>query len=215
MTQTAKPVVVFGGTFDPIHNGHLYVTQQVLKQLDLDHIRFVPCQQNVLKNKVPQASNEDRIAMLQLALADHEQYAIDERELKQSTPSYMIATLHSLKQELENPLYLLVSNDAFAKFDQWQRWEEILTLANLVITKRPDYQSTLNVTLTALLKTRKTSRKDISQYPSDRILLLSLPNPIKIAATEIRQTIQDGGDASKWLSASVWRYICDHKLYGV
>lgn len=214
MTKGLKPIIIFGGTFDPVHNGHLYIAKECLAKLQIDHIRFIPCQQNVLKHNEPKASSDDRLNMLRLALADRPSFVIDEREIERNSPSYMIDTLKSLQAEFDQPLYLLMSEDTFAKFDQWQDYQEILLLANLIVVPRPGFNQQLSPAMNKLVGKHKVNQPQALQPASHgQILLLSLPNGLKIAATDIRNVIFQGDDASQMLPQAVWQYICDHKLY--
>ncbi|MDC9724459.1 MAG: nicotinate-nucleotide adenylyltransferase [Gammaproteobacteria bacterium] len=129
---------IFGGTFDPIHFGHLRPALDVLEQLDLERIHLIPSA-NPPHREQPQATAEQRLTMLHLAVKNSAQFVVDDRELHREGPSYTFDTLLSLREEFpESPLYLMLGTDAFAYIQTWHRWDELLDLAHLVVMERPD-----------------------------------------------------------------------------
>ena len=152
-TFTSKPVFnsashhvipyigVYGGTFDPIHYGHLRPALDVMTRLDLQEVRFIPCYQPVHREQ-PGTSAEDRCAMIALAIANQPRFKLDKRELVRQGPSYMVDTLASLRQEMmqhtPSPgLVLMMGLDAFKHFLSWHEWQKILTLAHIALMHRP------------------------------------------------------------------------------
>jgi nicotinate-nucleotide adenylyltransferase len=191
-----KMIGVLGGTFDPIHHGHLRIALEISQQLKLDEVRFIPCQQPILKNNA-QATAEQRLAMLRLAVQDQAGFIIDERELKRATPSYTIDTLISLREEFKTAaLYFIMGADSFNELPQWQRWQELTQYANLVVVTRP------NFTLTT--PTQENSVRKIYQ--------IELP-PLAISSTNIRRQIAQGLSPRYLMPDAVWHYIQQHHLY--
>lgn len=126
---------VFGGTFDPVHVGHLSIAQAALECVPLDRMIFVPARRSPLKDRGPFASEADRLAMLRLATAGEPRFAVSTAELDRSGASYTVDTLEQLAGEGE--LYLVMGADAARDFDRWQRPERIRELATLLVAARP------------------------------------------------------------------------------
>jgi len=128
---------VFGGTFDPVHNGHLRIALDVQQQLSLSSVHFIPCKTPVHREH-PVLGAEQRLHLIKLAIQDQSSFVADDREMRRSGPSYMIDTLESLADEYpEQTLLLMIGADAFARFDQWHRWQEIFEKSHLVLMQRP------------------------------------------------------------------------------
>ena len=128
---------IFGGTFDPIHYGHLRPAQEAMQKLALAELRFVPAAQPPHRPP-PLASAAQRLAMIELAIRDLPGFRADDRELQRGGLSYTVLTLESLRAELGNtPLCLLVGADQFRNFETWHRWQEIPDLVHLVVLNRP------------------------------------------------------------------------------
>lgn len=212
--KITAPITLLGGTFDPIHNGHLAIAHAVQEKLQLQEIRFIPCFQSPHRNE-PQASPADRLAMVKLAIKNEKKFIADDREIRRQGLSYMIDTLQSLRVEFpQTPLYLILSTDAFANFQHWQRWQEIPQYAHLIITQRPGYVLSENIPELQKLLT-KHQIQDITklqQKLSGYIFLLDFVGP-DIAATEIRKQIALGLAPRDLLPQDVWEYIQKHKLY--
>lgn len=134
---SGKYIGLNGGTFDPIHFGHLRPALEVQNRLNLEEIRFIPCYQPVHRN-TPSATAQQRCDMIELAIQSQPQFHLDKIEIEQGGPSYMVNTLKTLSKRYPNDgLVLMMGTDAFAKFTQWHQWASILQLANLAITHRP------------------------------------------------------------------------------
>ena len=131
-----KPIGILGGTFDPVHYGHLRTALELFQILNLAEIRFMPCQIPVHKDEV-HADPKHRLAMLELALAGTPEFKVDHRELQRSTPSYMIETLISLRKEYpDTPLALIMGSDAFINLATWNSWQELTDYAHIVVAIR-------------------------------------------------------------------------------
>ncbi|MFA9420257.1 MAG: nicotinate (nicotinamide) nucleotide adenylyltransferase, partial [Gammaproteobacteria bacterium] len=132
-----KTIGILGGTFDPIHKGHLQIAEQVLSQLGLDEIHFMPCA-NPVHRDMPRANNADRLQMIKLAIAGHPGFRLNTLELDRGGQSYMIDTLRQICDQGQfDRIYLVLGADAFNIFHGWKSPHEILALANLVICRRP------------------------------------------------------------------------------
>jgi len=128
---------ILGGTFDPVHFGHLRPALEVQQALGIERVHLLPCRVPPHRG-APVASPEQRLALLRVAVADEAALAIDERELQREGPSYMVDTLEALRRERgEQPLCLALGMDAFAGLESWHRWQDIPDLCHLVIMQRP------------------------------------------------------------------------------
>lgn len=208
-----KPIAIFGGSFDPIHLGHCRVAIDILQQLNLQEIRFVPCKQPVHKEKVFAAA-EHRQAMVKLAIEDTPGLVLDNHELERDTPSYMLETLQSLRSEVgEQPLCLIIGIDAFMKINTWHQWQELINYAHFIVIQRPNYQLTWPANIKDSLKQRVVENAAaLQQQPAGSIYFHS-PRLLNISATEIRQLIKEGKSPRFLLSRRVLNYIQAHGLY--
>ena len=184
---------LFGGTFDPVHNGHLRSALDVFEALELDELRFIPLGRAVHREQ-PGATDAQRLAMLQAAIKDQSGFCVDERELKRDTPSYTVLTLHSLRQELGHrlPLCLLVGRDAFNDFAHWREPEHILEMAHLVIMERPGVAVPTDPELLALMNNRLVDdAARLRRQPGGRILFQPV-TPLDISSSDIRKRLSQG-----------------------
>ena len=128
-------VGVFGGTFDPVHVGHLAIANDALDELGLDRVYFVPARRSPLKQDGPLASAEDRLAMLTAATRDEPRFRVSPLELDREGPSYTVDTLEALRGE--GALFLILGSDAYADFERWREPARIRGLATIVLAARP------------------------------------------------------------------------------
>lgn len=210
------PVGVFGGTFDPIHFGHLRPALELYEQLGLERVHMIPASVPPHRPQ-PHASAEHRLAMLELALAGEAGLVADDRELARSGPSYMVDTLASLRAEVgERPICLLLGVDAFLGLSNWERWQQLFELAHIVVAHRPGWslqQKSMPPALRQAVDSRWLgSRSELCERPAGGIWSQGVTQ-LAISATGIREAIASGYSASYLLPASVWRYIQQHKLY--
>ncbi|MGB6975981.1 MAG: nicotinate-nucleotide adenylyltransferase [Gammaproteobacteria bacterium] len=208
-----RPIGILGGTFDPIHLGHLYLATEVYQRLHLQEVRLIPCSQSALKNK-PIASSQQRLKLVKLACQGHPGLIVDDREIRRKGVSYTYDTLVELRQELgKTPICLLMATDVFAKFTEWHRWQEITSLAHLVVVKRRGFTIENNPVLTQLIHEREIHRiEQLSEAPSGYILYVDFPQS-PISATEIRQKIATHQTVHHLMPEAVWEYIKKEKLY--
>jgi len=134
----AELIGILGGTFDPVHFGHLRPALDVIEQLGLDRVHLIPSARPPHREQ-PQATPEQRLTMLQLAVKNNPQFVVDDRELHREGASYTVDTLLSLREEYpDSSLYLMLGTDAFSYIQTWHRWDELLNLAHIVVMQRPD-----------------------------------------------------------------------------
>ncbi|MFM1886616.1 MAG: hypothetical protein RL026_1773 [Pseudomonadota bacterium] len=197
MTATHSPpgpLGLFGGTFDPIHLGHLRTAFELLQALKLGELRFLPAgdpphRQGTLANAV------QRLAMVQAAVADQPGFTVDDREVRRAGPSYSVLTLGELRAEFpQRPICLLLGMDAFLGLPTWHRWQEILELAHVVVAHRPGWKAPTQGPLGEVMLDRGTgSVRDLHARPAGRVLVHAVTQ-LEISSTELRQLIATGGD---------------------
>jgi nicotinate-nucleotide adenylyltransferase len=207
------PIGILGGTFDPIHLGHLHVALELLERLLLPQVRFIPCDQPVHK-KFLQASTNDRANMIEIAIADYPRLALDLTEIERQGFSYTIDTLLSLREQLPNtPLCLILGLDAFRDINTWKSWQTLLHHCHFIVVNRPQPLFSLNVDIQKLLMDHHTEDvASITSQLSGYILFQEVaPNPI--SATEIRSRIRNHQPIEQLLPTGVWDYIQRHQLY--
>lgn len=212
---------LFGGTFDPVHYGHLRPALEIVAAMKLDEMRFIPAAQPPHR-QAPVASASQRREMLELALADQPGFVLDDRELKRAGPSYMIDTLISLRAELGAacPLCLVLGLDAFTGLSSWHRWQELLDHAHIVIAKRPlteqqmpDQQADAADSLQALLTERLTENPgQLKTHPAGRLYQVEVTQ-LAISATRIRADCASGKSCRYLMPEPVYEYIQRNGLY--
>lgn len=200
---------ILGGTFDPVHLGHCHIAKALLEQLPLEEIRFLPCYTPVHR-EAPMATPEQRLAMLELAIANEEKLVIDLRELHRQGESFMIDTLKSLRAEMPDaPLALIVGADSFEHIQTWHHWQELIDYAHFIVVDRPESEP---VTPTDWAEKVIEEPESLPQSPSGLIYFAHLPTS-PASASEIRHKIADGEDIKDYLPPAVWGYIQEHGLY--
>lgn len=209
-----QPMGIFGGTFDPIHFGHLRTALELQQTLNLAEIRFIPCKIPVHK-PTAQTNAAHRLAMLQLAIADQPQFTIDTRELTRDTPSYMVETLRSLQQELCNtPLCLILGLDAFLNLPTWHQWQEVTQLAHFIIVGRGEAEIPEQSIFKKWIATQTiTDPMLFMKQRAGLVLFQPLATPLTISATEIRAQLQQGLSPRYLLPDPVLNYIRENGIY--
>ncbi len=204
---------ILGGTFDPVHYGHLRVALECKESLGLDELRMLPCARPPHRDQ-PIATAEQRLAMLELALQDSDHILADERELTRSGLSYMIDTLKSFKADFPQAvLFLIVGSDSFQSLPTWHNWEKILDFANIVIAKRPDSKDDrLSETGRLLSGCFVNERDKFRQMPNGVIFELQV-SQLDISSTGIRKLVQQKKSPQYLLPKAVINYIKNHSLY--
>lgn len=213
--QLKQAMGILGGTFDPIHFGHLRTALELLQSLSLAHVRLLPCYQPVHR-KQPSASPEDRLAMVQAAIHHTSGLVVDTTEIDRKGPSYTIDTLNHLRTENPHtPFCLIMGIDALLGFPSWHQWQSILELAHLVIAHRPLYHLPQTGVVATLLKERLThDKKTLHESLAGRILLHPV-TALDISATDIRKQIAQGKSPQFLLPDAVAEYIKTHGVYSL
>lgn len=208
---------ILGGTFDPIHFGHLRTALDVTENLDLEQLRFIPCGEPPHRDR-PCASAAQRLAMLQAAIAGEPRFMADPREIQRGGPSYMVETLESLRQELgqQPSLALIVGLDAFAALDGWRRWQALIGLAHLIVMTRPGWsmQDLNRPAVQALVSEHRVEDIERCNKQAAGCVIFSPVTELNISSTDIRQRLQSGRDVRYLLPDSVLEMIKQQHIYG-
>lgn len=215
MRQPQQAIGILGGTFDPIHFGHLRTALELHEALDLAEVRLVPCYQPVLC-KLPIASPEHRLAMVKAAVMSEPALKVDDLEIVRKGPSYMVDTLKILhNNQPHTPLCLILGIDAFLSFPCWHKWEEILTLSHLVIAHRPQYQLPHAGIVADLLKERLIHSATALHEALAGHILLHPVTSLDISSTDIRKQIEMDKNIRYLLPDNVYDYIKQHGTYSL
>lgn len=208
-----RPVGILGGTFDPIHFGHLRPALELCQALGLDHVRLIPARQPPHRS-APVASPEQRAAMAQAAVAGESCLAVDTRELARPGPSYTYDTLSSLRAELGGlSLCLILGSDAFAGLHTWHRWSELIELAHIVVVQRPGAAPLAQGEVAEVLGSRYIEDPaPLHRSPAGCVLRWPVTQ-LAISATGIRAMIAAGKSPRYLLPDSVWELIKRDAIY--
>lgn len=212
-----KPIALFGGTFDPVHNGHAAMVQGAFDQLDIERLIVLPAGNPYQRGRLPLVSAAHRVAMLQLAFATSKRVTIDKRELNRIGPTYTVHTLLELRRELGDavPLIWLIGADAFSRLDTWHRFEALFGLCHFAVFRRGGKMpapASGNTPFAAASKTRAGSIESMAQTPAGSIATLAI-DPPDVSSTEIRRRRACGESLRGLVSDAVCDYIEQHKLY--
>lgn len=189
-----SPMGVFGGTFDPIHYGHLRTAFEMLQALRFEEVRFMPCGRPPHRG-TPFADATVRLKMVQVATEGQHGFVVDDRELQREGPSYSVDTLTALRSEFPlQPLALIIGMDAFLGLPKWYHWQMILQLAHIVVAHRPGWRAPDVGPLGELLADRGTHRiGNLHQAKSGHIYIHDVTQ-LEISSTEIRELVAIGRD---------------------
>jgi len=190
----SEPIGLFGGTFDPIHYGHLRTAFELWQQLKLTQVRFLPTG-NPPHREVPLASAELRLEMVRAAVAGQSAFVVDDREIRREGRSYSVDTLLDLRREFpERSLCLILGMDAFLGMPEWHRWHEIFELAHVVVAHRPGWKAPITGPLGEVMVDRGTgSIRELHANRAGRVLVQAVTQ-LEIASTDLRQLILSGRD---------------------
>jgi nicotinate-nucleotide adenylyltransferase len=200
---------ILGGTFDPIHFGHLRPAQETARAVGLTELRVIPA--GLPPHRRAVASAEQRLAMARLACRDFPGFTVDDREVRRAVPSYTVDTLTALRGEIgDRSLSLLMGSDAFNGLETWHAWQRLPELAHLIVMHRP---GSVLLPLPAWAQKRRAERSTQLRDSAAGRIWLQLVTPQEISGTLLRAAIGRGEPTQEWLPPSVSEYIRDHKLY--
>ncbi|MGY1490309.1 nicotinate-nucleotide adenylyltransferase [Methylobacillus pratensis] len=215
--QHVPLIGIMGGTFDPIHFGHLRMAQELAEALDLAEVRFIPSATPPHRGQ-PMTSAKQRAEMVALAIANNPLFKLDTRELEREGYSYTIDTLQSLHEELQDKarLCLLMGMDAFTGVTSWHRWQELLQFAHVIVATRPGaVLPSGNPVLDAFLETHVLSGAQQLPIQAEHGILMQAITALDISATKIRESLAHGRTPRYLLPDRVLEFICQHDLYSV
>jgi len=208
-----KPIGIFGGTFDPIHYGHLRSAFEMLQALDFEEVRFTPCGDPPHRG-VTYATAEQRLRLVQLAINGQDGFIADDRELKRGGLSYTVDTLESLRKEFPGrSLGLIVGMDAFLGLPTWHRWDEILDIGHIVVAHRPGWKAPDIGALGELISNYGTHRvEDLHSAIAGRVHIHAVTQ-LEISSTEIRDLVAAGRDPRFLMPDAVRDEILNFEIY--
>lgn len=215
--SSGEPIGVLGGTFDPVHFGHLRLAEEAADALALSRVLLVPAAVPNLRER-PDTEAHHRLAMTRLAAQDNPRLAVDDRELRREGTSYTVDTLAELRTELgvTRAIFLILGADAFLRLPAWSRWLQLFDLAHIVVALRPghDLDGALagSSDLARQWAARQAQGPACAGLPAGRIVRLPIPL-LEISASDIRARISRGASVRYLLPLAVLDYIAAHRLY--
>lgn len=207
------PIGIFGGTFDPIHYGHLRTAFELLNSLRLAEMRFIPCGIPPHREK-PVADAATRLAMVKAATEGQPGFNVDDREMRRDGPSYSVDTLLSLRSEYPHrSLCLIIGMDAFLGLPSWRHWRELMQLANVVVAHRPGWKTPASGPLAELMMDSGTANlNDLHEYRAGRIYIHAVTQ-LEISSTALRDIVQGGRDPRYLMPEAVRNLIQETGCY--
>lgn len=213
MTTRKAPVGILGGTFDPVHNGHLRLAMELVAELDLDHVRLIPNGRPPHRDQ-PSAAPGQRAKWIRIATTGEPQLRLDDRELLRDGPSYTVDTLASLRHDLPGqPLCLIMGRDVFAKLPEWHAWQRLFELAHIILIKRPDLETGLQPQASQALDARATTDPQALQGQPAGLIYSYAPPPLAISASRIRALLAADKSPRYLLPDSIFGEIMDAGIY--
>ncbi|MCE3285127.1 MAG: nicotinate-nucleotide adenylyltransferase [Steroidobacteraceae bacterium] len=188
------PIGVFGGTFDPVHYGHLRTAYEVLQSLRLREVRFVPAG-DPPHREPPRVDAARRLELVRAATADQPGFVVDDREVRRAGPSYTVLTLGELRAEFPaTPICLIVGMDAFRGLPTWHRWQELLELAHVVVAPRPGWSAPTEGALGELLVARSAASVEALHERAAGRIFVQPVTQLEISSSELRELLAAGRD---------------------
>ena len=216
MRNTTNTMIgLLGGTFDPIHHGHLHIAKRVYDHIHCDDMIFIPCSQPAHRAQ-PSTTKEDRMNMLTLALQDFPQFDVDPCEMQREGPSLWIDTLKHLNSSNPQTHYcMIVGADAFNSMNTWHDWQHFFDYCHLIVVNRPHHPLSNQPWQKQLLLERGTDNKDdLKKSHHGHIYCLSI-DPMDVSATSIRDRLNENIDIDiHCIPPQVYEYIVSNNLYG-
>jgi nicotinate-nucleotide adenylyltransferase len=208
-----QPIGLFGGTFDPLHYGHLRTAFELWQALNLSEVRFMPTGSPPHREQ-PQAPAQLRLEMVKAAIADQPAFVVDDREVRRTGVSYSVDTLTELRAEYpQRSLCLLLGMDAFLGLPNWHRWRDLLDLAHIIVAHRPGWRAPTMGPLGEVMVDRGTGRvRDLHEQRAGCIYVHAVTQ-LEISSTELRQLISQGRDPRYIVPEEVRRIIRETRCY--
>ena len=212
-----KSLLLFGGTFDPVHNGHTAMATAAMAETGVAHLIVFPAGNPWQRSRLPVAAALDRASMVQIAFADTVGASIDTRELERQGATYTVDTLRELRQLYGDNASLswLIGGDAFARMDSWYQWQSLFTFANFAVVVRqgePHPMFAASATLTTYLANRQTGAGALGNSPCGKVAVLAAAVP-PVSSTELRARLKNHQSIRGLAPDAVCDYIEQHHLY--
>lgn len=212
-------LLLFGGTFDPVHAGHINTARAIQQFFKFDQFAFLPCKIPVVDKHVLTTSSQHRLTMLNLALAEqakHYHFYVDRHEMNRNSPSYMVTTLNEFRKEFggDRSITLLLGLDAFCQLSQWYQWQQLIKLANLLIINRKGYdEKQIPEDVKELLLAHETANPKALLTTPHGLIARFNAGDYAISSTTVRDKLKAKKLPRNFLSKSVCNYIIENKLY--
>jgi nicotinate-nucleotide adenylyltransferase len=213
MSAEKAPIGILGGTFDPVHHGHLRLGMELACDLRLAQVRFVPNGRPPHRDQ-PSATPSQRAKWIRVATADEPLLTLDDRELRRDGNSYMVDTLASLRADFPgHPLCLIMGRDVFAKLPSWHEWQGLFDYAHIVLVDRPGLTAEMaRQAADEFAKRASDDTGDLHRHPAG-VIYSYAPPPLAISASRIRNLIAAGSSPRYLLPAAVLADIMDCRIY--
>lgn len=208
------PVGLLGGTFDPIHLGHLRLAEELADELGVTRVHVVPAGDPYHRD-TPVTPTRHRVEMTRLAIADNPRFRLDERETRRAGPSYTVDTLREMRAEygVHTPLWLFLGGDAFVGLCQWRDWHAIFDYAHIAVAHRPGFRFDESDMLPDALKREVATRVGMDhRAPRGAVFMLPVTQ-LAISSSALRNLLAQGNSARYLLPGNVLEYIHAHSLY--
>jgi len=212
-----RRIGLFGGTFNPIHLGHLRVAEEAREALNLAQVVFIPAADPPHKEREGIAPFADRLAMVRLAVAEHPGFAVSDCEAERDAPSYSLYTIRRFREEAggESDIFFIIGADAFAEITTWHRWEEVLAETTFVLMTRPGHE--VKNPADALPAAQAVRYRDCGEGRFVRdggggVIFLPVSR-LEISASDLRRRVREGRSAHFLTPPAVLRYLAEHRLY--
>lgn len=213
LTQNSAPIGVFGGTFDPIHYGHLRTALELFQRLSLSQVRFIPCAEPPHRDE-PRRARNLRLSMVEAAVADEPAFVVDDREFIRKGPSYSVDTLRSLRLDMgTTPICLLMGMDTFLGLPQWYQWQDIFEYAHVVVAHRPGWTAPEAGIVADLLVDRGTDNIDRLHAMASGCVLVTAVTQLEVSASDLRASLSAGLDPKFLMPDSVRAIILESGCY--
>ncbi len=215
MTNLKSGLALFGGTFDPIHYGHLESAKAIEKLLGASALKLVP---SFLPphREAPGTTVEQRLAMLEIAVAEDEALEVDGRELVRRGVSYTVDTLDSFRAELDDmvPLYFVLGFDAYCSLHEWKHWQELTKRCHLVVLSRPGFTAEIPAEIVSWAEDKIVDEPEyLMESGCGGIIYVTLVQ-LDISATQLRKHFKEGKRPTGKMPEKVIDYVIEHDLYG-